>query len=1786
MKKIFTLFTLLTCFLGVKAEWVEDYRIDYSQEGYFTFAVLGYVPEWNNGVMTDLGAMYKYVPVNNEEGLSSNIIVPTDPSLEDYYRIQLDEPEWHQYIIADGIPTECFSFYTNSFTVKAMVRASEPCTINVNMGWGWGDGEEVGADVSIGTQWQEVEWNYSGIAGYSCHLVAQPGTETATIEWKYLVVSHDANVHGPIEWTEMLDHHRDAETPWADANVRFDDQDNNYKICAWGKEKGRNMNDDGGWDPFPADIEEVDGSHVFVCHGQPATTEGSLSAWDNQFWIQSPQAWKTGTPVKISFRYKASKNVTCSTQVHTQNPCNYLIWHAIGDVNFTEEWQEFEKVLTWQDDMDGGWSIAFNLNEYDKEAINFYFDDLSWSKMKMKPNPAIVVVNGEDRDELEDTGGSGQTCDNGFFIVANRALKAGEETIIEFDYSSSVDANTTTQCHIEPGTYIHDSAIGDVNFTTSEQHFAASFTVPSEADGMRSIAFNMAEIKDACNYTIKNIVWKLADESQTLIYLSGEENFYVKEGANDSPHVFTYKSPVLTANNYTLEYGDPLPQFGYTPKGPAITGSPVVTCDATQYTHPPVGTYTINISQGSVVDPNNEVTYVNGTLTITEAPLTIWAKNYTIWKGDPLPTQATLESDLTYNGFKNGETVADLTTPPTVSCAATDSNTPGSYDITVSGATSSNYSITEVGGALNIREKEGMADDGNGIYMPWGQNSPWQMTYVYQSQDTGTPPDADWYKTTFDDSGWGLMTGPVDRASSPHFGLGSFFDVPDEGSALYLRRTFNIDATEYANMPDPLIMKFTVDDRVDVYLNDKLLGTNQYSDGTCNFEYTLTIAKSYLVTGTNVLALYYHDENGEAYLDYQLMSSDPSTVSPYTDNQGITYELNNTQTAWAVTGMNWNENQTSIDIPGSQFGLPVTTVNENVFNGHGYITSITLNEGLTTIQGWAFYGTGITSINIPASVTKIFTDHDNYGNYQPANPFGGCSKLATITVDANNTVYSSPTGSNAIIETATNKLVVGCKGTDMAKLPNVTEIGYAAFHDLSGMTEFTIPSNITTIGEGAFWGCSDLSAVTVESTTPINISGMSYPPFDGTKKYKLYVPVGTKALYQAADGWNEFMYIWEIGETETYPAQGYAYFDASTGTLTFTCDDQYLSHGNAKVFLDVVNGDPNYDGLFEWSSDWDTYYNVNTVVFDPLFANVKPTSTSRWFAYMENLTSIQGIEYLNTTEVTTMRHMFYQCRQLSSIDVSKFNTSKVTDMSHMFRECSSLTSLDLRNFDTSNVVDFGEMFKECSSLSNLDISSFVTSSAEDMEEMFRDCPSLSVIDLSRFNVTNVTDMHYMFYNCSGLTSLTLPKEMDKLINFSSPCYNVGQWGSAPCLLVVPSDFNFNGVNISQSPFCWADGYFNSSWEAYAELDANSKLTFYFDDQRGNRTGTTYDIDGSYIGNGATSVAFDKSFANYLPSSTAQWFKNMTALTSISGLENLITWNVYDMNEMFSGCSSLESIDMSNFDVSNAVANGYTSHMFYGCSGLKELSVSESMCDLASDACDGVGTTTEPCELNVPENFDFQGVNTTGAYFEWKTGYFKLATEETITITSAGMATYCSRRDLDFSKVTDFKAYIATGYNRTTGNVIVQPVNDAPAGTGLYLKGAPGTYKVPYAPSGSYYVNMLVGVTEPTTITPTDGDLSNLLLRKGSQGLGFYGFTNETYTVGANKAYLQIPTSMMPTAGANYIGLEFEEGMTGIDTSSMVGEATEGWFSIDGRKLNGKPTRKGVYVNNGRKIVIK
>ena len=180
-----------------------------------------------------------------------------------------------------------------------------------------------------------------------------------------------------------------------------------------------------------------------------------------------------------------------------------------------------------------------------------------------------------------------------------------------------------------------------------------------------------------------------------------------KETALDNVVFDIIRVPEVTiaATSYSRQYGESNPTFEYDVKGGKLDGTPFVACEATVTS--PVGEYDIVVTQGSVTTQN--VTYVNGKLTITRAPLTITAKSYSIEKGEALPT---FEAD--YTGFKNGETVDVLTKKPVLTTTATSNSEPGIYDIIVSDAEADNYEITYVSGKIEVKKPAYIPGDANG----------------------------------------------------------------------------------------------------------------------------------------------------------------------------------------------------------------------------------------------------------------------------------------------------------------------------------------------------------------------------------------------------------------------------------------------------------------------------------------------------------------------------------------------------------------------------------------------------------------------------------------------------------------------------------------------------------------------------------------------------------------------------------------------------------------------------------------------------------------------------------------------------------------------------------------------------------------------------------------------------------------------------------------------------------------------------------------------------------------
>ena len=417
----------------------------------------------------------------------------------------------------------------------------------------------------------------------------------------------------------------------------------------------------------------------------------------------------------------------------------------------------------------------------------------------------------------------------------------------------------------------------------------------------------------------------------------------------------------------------------------------------------------------------------------------------------------------------------------------------------------------------------------------------------------------------------------------------------------------------------------------------------------------------------------------------------------------------------------------------------------------------------------------------------------------------------------------------------------------------------------------------------------------------------------------------------------------QVGEFELKLNTGYqvyAEFDEGTGTLTF----KYGPSTSKPEGAYKLNVGPYLPG---WHAQKEK---IKTVVFDASFAIARPTTCNTWFSGCKNLTDIKGIEYLNTEKVTSMIYMFDGCTKLESLDVSNFNTAEVKSMTYMFYNCSTLTSLNLSKFNTAKVTDMSSMFEDCTKLASLDFSNFNTEKVMYMSNMFYNCSALTSLDLRKFNTAKVTEMNNMFYNCSALTTIfASDKFVTDLVTSSVDMFS-------GCKNLIGA-IGYDETKTNNKDYAnLVDGYFSpeGGFHAYAEFDGGTgTLTF--------RRGVSMPTGAYELNEGRSNpkwydkrekinkVVFDASFASARPTSCYYWFTGCSNLTTIEGIEYLNTEKVTDMICMFFHCSSLTSLDLSNFNTANVTDMGY---MFNGCSALTTIFVSDKfVTDLVTKSTD-------------------------------------------------------------------------------------------------------------------------------------------------------------------------------------------------------------------------------------------
>ena len=184
-------------------------------------------------------------------------------------------------------------------------------------------------------------------------------------------------------------------------------------------------------------------------------------------------------------------------------------------------------------------------------------------------------------------------------------------------------------------------------------------------------------------------------------------------------------------------------------------------------------------------------------------------------------------------------------------------------------------------------------------------------------------------------------------------------------------------------------------------------------------------------------------------------------------------------------------------------------------------------------------------------------------------------------------------------------------------------------------------------------------------------------------------------------------------------------------------------------------------------------------------------------------------------------------------------------------------------------------------------------------------------------------------------------------------------------------------------------------------------------------------------------------------------------------------------------------------------------------------------------------------------------------------------------------TYSFDQALDFTGIEGLEAYVITAFNPAKATLTLSKVKKVPANTGLYLVGKSGKYEIPAIESADAIgTNLLHASSGTVALETTEGSYTNLIFGGTGDNRGFHPL-NSAGVIGANKAYLQLPTAQFNSIPANArLSFIFEDETTAIKAMNEVKVTDGAWYTVSGVKLNAKPIQKGIYINNGKKIAIR
>ncbi|MBQ6166046.1 MAG: leucine-rich repeat protein [Muribaculaceae bacterium] len=601
----------------------------------------------------------------------------------------------------------------------------------------------------------------------------------------------------------------------------------------------------------------------------------------------------------------------------------------------------------------------------------------------------------------------------------------------------------------------------------------------------------------------------------------------------------------------------------------------------------------------------------------------------------------------------------------------------------------------------------------------------------------------------------------------------------------------------------------------------------------------------------------------------------------------------------------------------------VTSISDMAFEHCSELTNIDIPNSVTKIGMYAFNScASLTAITIPNSVTSI-----------GIGVFNDCNSLASISVAGDNPKYDSRNNCNAIIETATNTLVDGCKNT---MIPNsVTEIGEAAFYECNSLTTINIPNSVTTIGTWAFGHCPSLTSIDIPNSVtsigdyafsscsglanisiPNSVTSIGGDAFSFTAWYNNQpaglVYAGLVAYKYKGTMTEDAMITLKEGTTGI---AGEAFMGCSRLTainipnsVTSIGDDAFRSCISL-ASITVASDNPKYDSRNNCNAIIETATNTliggckNTII-----PNSVASIGDNAFAGCNGLTSI-----VIPNSVTEIGHnAFDGCTGLTGIVVESGNPryDSRNNCNAIIETADNTLIFGCKNTIIPNTVTAigGHAFEDCTGLTSIAIPNSVTSIGYGA---FQGCKGLTSIVIPN-SVTYIED--YTFYGCTGLTRIVIPNTVTAI--GQQAFYNTAWFNKQPGGLVYAGmvAYSYKGMMPSGTRIALKEGTLGIADYAFQDCRGLTSIVI-------PNSVTSIGYGAFFDCTGLTSIAIPNSVTAIDQAA----FFDCTGLTSIIIPESVTSIG----SEAFSGCTRLTDVYCFIADLSGVSSRNHLFHLDNG-----------------------------------------------------------------------------------------------------------------------------------------------------------------------------------------------------------------------------------------------------------------